>query len=111
MNSIVPSSQRPTGGEHHGHSVWAPIRQYDAESAGTTVDLGRLLLILRRRWWLIVSLAGGFGVAAWYQVRQQPNVYQASAVVQLLDSRNTLASGLVKDDNYRIPAMFLTASQ
>jgi capsular exopolysaccharide synthesis family protein len=75
------------------------------------VDISRLLAALRRRWWLVALFTLSAGVAAWYQARHQPRVFHATAVVQLLDARNSLAGDLVKDNESRLPAMYMTLSE
>jgi tyrosine-protein kinase Etk/Wzc len=110
MNQLVPSQQpSPFGGDRWMYST--PMRSVPPEQEGAPVDISRLITALRRRWWLVATFTLGAGAVAWYQARQQLRVYHASAVVQLLDSRNTLASGLVKDNGDGIPAMYLTLSE
>jgi succinoglycan biosynthesis transport protein ExoP len=88
-----------------------PTPPNSPDNEGAPVDIARLLLTLRRRWWLIALFTIGLGTVAWYQARHQPRVYHASAVVQLVDARNTLAGGLVKDNSNRMPAMYMTLSE
>jgi len=88
-----------------------PTPSNSPDNEGAPVDITRLLLTLRRRWWLIAFVTIALGAAAWYQARRQPRVYHASAVVQLVDARNTLAGDLVKDNTNRMPAMYLTLSE
>ena len=110
MNQLVPLQQRSPLGE----ARWTyptPMPSNSPDHEGSPVDLARLLIILRRRWWLIAMITVAAEAAAWYEVRQQPRVYHASAVVQLLDSRNALASGLIGDNGDRVPTMYMTPSE
>ncbi|MGH7603738.1 MAG: polysaccharide biosynthesis tyrosine autokinase [Gemmatimonadaceae bacterium] len=111
MNQLVPSQQpSPTGGGNR----WiysAPLPAPSSEEGGSPVDISRLVTALRRRWWLVALLTISAGVAAWYQARHQPRVFHATAVVQLLDSHNSLAGDLVKDNEDRVPAMYMTLSE
>ncbi|NUQ91463.1 MAG: polysaccharide biosynthesis tyrosine autokinase [Gemmatimonadaceae bacterium] len=69
-----------------------------ARSEGAPVDVGRLLGMMRRRWWLVVLVTIGAGALAWNEARQEPVVYRATAVIQLVDARGELTGGLVNDD-------------
>ena len=62
------------------------------------MDVGRLLGMLRRRWWLVVLVTLGAGALAWNQARREATVYRAAAVIQLVDARGELTGGLVNDD-------------
>jgi capsular exopolysaccharide synthesis family protein len=109
MNKLVPSQQHSdSGADRWTYST--PVRSNSPDQEGAPIDLTRLLSILRRRWWLIAMVTLAAGAVASYQVRRQPRVYHASAIVQLLESRNALASGLVRD-NGGVPAMYMTPSE
>jgi succinoglycan biosynthesis transport protein ExoP len=110
MNQIVPIQQSSGPSNENRWAYTPPLRPSPLDREGTPIDFGRLFGILRRRWWLVALITLVAGASAWYRVRNQPHSYHASAVVQLLDSRNALASGLVKDDN-RISAMYMTTSE
>jgi succinoglycan biosynthesis transport protein ExoP len=110
MNQIVPIQQNSGSLNEARWAFTPPLRPAPGDREGTPIDFGRLFGILRRRWWLVTLITLVAGTYAWYRVRNQPHSYHASAVVQLLDSRNALASGLVKDDN-RISAMYMTTSE
>lgn len=111
MNQLVPS-QQPSPSD--GNDRWmfsTPPQSHSQEQEGAPVDLARLLTALRRRWWLIAFFTISVGAIAWHQVRHQPRIYRASAVVQLVDARDNLTDGLVKSNTDRIPAMYLTLSE
>lgn len=111
MNQLVPSPQQPSPFGGADRWMYHPgSRSSSADQEGAPVDIGRLLITLRRRWWLLALFTIGAGAAAWQQTRHQPRVYHATAVVQLVDSRNQLAGSLLKDDP-RIPVVYLTLSE
>lgn len=108
MNQLVPSPENPTSGDRWNH---IPPPSALLEREPNPVDLRRVLVDLRRRWWLVALITLVVGMAAWYEVLHRPNVYSASAVVQLVDSRDALTGGLVKDDPDRAQTIYGTLSQ
>ena len=109
MTHLVPLHENPSGGDRWGQAP-GPSRS-PLEREDVPVDLRRVLVDLRRRWWLMVLVTLLTGIVAWYQVRHRPNVYSASAVVQLVDSRDALTGGLVKENSDRAQAGYGTLSQ
>lgn len=75
------------------------------------MDIGRLLTALRRRWWLVALVTLSAGFVAWYQAHNRQRLFYATAVVRLLDSKNSIAGDLVKGDEDRIPSFYLTPSE
>ena len=74
--------------------TYAPPRP---ASEGAPLDVGRLLGMLRRRWWLVAVVTLGAGAVAWNEARKEPTVYRATASIQLVDARGELTGGLVND--------------
>lgn len=111
MNYLVPREQHLDAASDGRSATSTVIRGNVSDPDGTPVDLSRLFLILRRRWWLVTMATLLAGTGAWLQVREQPRSYRATAVVKLLDRHNTLAGSVAKDDDDRMPAMYMTASE
>src|SRR5687767_6770079 len=102
MNQLVPS-QQPSSSSGSDRWMFSTQPQPSSqEQGGAPVDLARLVTALRRRWWLVAFFTISVGAVAWYQVRHQPRIYRASAVVQLVDARDNLTDGLVKSNTDRI---------
>jgi capsular exopolysaccharide synthesis family protein len=109
MNQLVPTQQHSA---LPADEVWAHTSRATAfpDRGGTPIDFGRLLLVIRRRWRLVSIFVLAAGIGTWYQARQKPRAYHASAVIQLIDTRHTLASTLADQDD-RLPAMYMTTSE
>src|SRR5688572_9521460 len=88
----------------------APPSSGPPRGEGTPIDVGRILATLRRRAWLVMLPTVAFGALAWQQVRSQPRLYRATAVVQLVDARQALAGGLASSSD-RSPYAMSVLSQ
>jgi capsular exopolysaccharide synthesis family protein len=111
MNHQLVPSQQPSPFNSARWSAAPPMYAPSLDGNGTTYDMTRVLSDLRRRWWLVAMFTIGAGATAWFQVHQQPKVYTASVVVQLLDSRDNWTGGLLKSDAARTPVAYSMLSQ
>jgi len=66
-----------------------------AEGREAVVDLGEYLLVFRKAWWKIILLSLAVGLVTLLVMFQQPNVYQAAAVITppIEEKRQTPALG------------------
>lgn len=110
MNHLVPSQQPSPFGDG---DRWEPpaLRAAASPHEPAPVDMTRIVIAVRRRWWLVALCVLVAGLIAWYKVRHLPDRYTATAVIQLVDSRDALAGSLVKSDVERAPASNSTLSQ
>lgn len=95
-HELVPFHQPPPRGPIDRWTCAPPTTSIRVDQEGTPVDIARLLTDLRRRWWLIAICTLAMGAAAWYQTRRVPDVFSATAIVQLVDRRDALAGELVR---------------
>jgi capsular exopolysaccharide synthesis family protein len=78
-------------------SRWAyPARDFEDGDDSSPIDLRNLSRTLLRRWWILLLCTSGAGALAWFWTQSRPLLYSATATVRLIDSRNSLASGLVE---------------
>lgn len=98
MNPVIRSegSAPAAGVPVHWEYLPPPPRRNDSDAA--PIDIGRAFGSIRRRAWLVVLLTLLAGGAAYYWVHSTPRQFSAKAVVQLVDSRQALTSGLVNGD-------------
>ena len=109
MNELVPSQPAPSGrGDHWVHHHRTPPGSHPHEPP--PVDITELLYDLRRRWWIVLSSMIVAGLAAWYHLGHQADVYTASTVIQIADFRDRLG-GLGKSAEDRSPADYSILSQ
>src|SRR5512147_2560897 len=70
----------------------------EPEPSLAPLDLRQILAMLRRRMWLVLALTLLSVGAATYLALTTAPVYQATAVLQLTDTRQELTGGLVDAD-------------
>lgn len=108
MNSLVPSQPPPSGNDNR----WTPFATAATVShEPPPVDLARVGHAVRRRWWLVAASILVAGLIGWQKVRNLPDQYTSTAVIQLVDSRDALTGGLVKGGNDRGQPEASTLSQ
>jgi succinoglycan biosynthesis transport protein ExoP len=90
---VVPRHPSPP---HDPLSRWeSPALAVPSEDRdGAPVDLWHLLATLRRHAWLVIAFTIAVGGIAWHSVRSRPQLYRAKAVVQLVNLRHALTSGV-----------------
>ncbi len=104
MNQLVHSPQPSTVSDGERWTNPVPARPSSSEPEGPPIDILRLFVALRRRWWLILLITAIGGIVAWFADRYEPRDLTASSVVQLRDSRSDLAGDLVKTANRGSPS-------
>ena len=75
------------------------------------VDLTHINHALRRWWPVVVASVALAGLVSWNYVRHIPDEYTAAAVIQLVDSRDALTGGLVRDQSGSSQGEAATLSQ